>query len=57
MSKADFGALRCQADNSAGIYIFCPSNEKGAIVFEGIKVGTNSIHPLKCPATAHVNNL
>lgn len=57
MRKADFGALRCQAANSAGIYILCPSNGKGAIVFEGIKVGANSIYPLKYPATAHVNNL
>lgn len=57
MNTADFGALRCQAAYSAGIYIFCPSNGKGAIVFERIKLGANCTHSLKCPAIVHANAL
>lgn len=57
MNKAGFGGLRCQAAYSAGIYIFCPSNGKGAIVFERIKLGANFLHSLKSPAIAHANTL
>lgn len=53
MNKADFGALKCQATCSAGIYIFCC--RKGDIVFERIKLGANSIHSLKSSAVAHAN--
>lgn len=57
MNKADFGALKCQAACSTGIYIFCPSNRKGDIVFERIKLTANSIHSLKSSAVAHANTL
>lgn len=57
MNKADFGALKCQAACSTGIYIFCPSNRKGDIAFERIKLTANSIYSLKSSAVAHANTL
>lgn len=55
MNKADFGAQKCQAVCSTGIFIFCSSNGEGDIVFEMIKLSAKFMHSLK--SSAHANSL